>query len=74
MDDRNERAARALCPAADRAKLRRLTDFCRQHSMGEVPDPYYGGDAGFEQVLDLVEDACDGLMAQLRALRSGAAG
>ena len=67
MDDRNERAARALCPAADRAKLRRLTDFCRQHSMGEVPDPYYGGDAGFERVLDLIEDACDGLIAALKA-------
>ena len=67
MDDRNERAARALCPAADRAKLRRLTDFSRQHSMGEVPDPYYGGDAGFERVLDLIEDACDGLIAALKA-------
>ena len=67
MDDRNERAARALCPAADRAKLRRLTDFSRHHSDDEVPDPYYGGDAGFERVLDLIEDACDGLIAALKA-------
>ena len=67
MDDRNERAARALCPAADRAKLRRLTDFSRHHSDDEVPDPYYGGDAGFEHVLDLIEDACDGLIAALKA-------
>lgn len=67
MDGANERAARALCPPAQRHKLRRLTDFCRQHSMGEVPDPYYGGDAGFERVLDLIEDACDGLIATLKA-------
>ena len=33
----------------------------------EVPDPYYGGPAGFERVLDLVEDACDGVVARLRA-------
>ncbi|HBY36145.1 MAG TPA: phosphotyrosine protein phosphatase, partial [Delftia acidovorans] len=31
----------------------------------EVPDPYYGGDRGFEDVLDLVEDACAGLLATL---------
>jgi protein-tyrosine phosphatase len=33
----------------------------------EVPDPYYGGPAGFERVLDLVEDACDGLVTRLLA-------
>jgi len=30
-----------------------------------VPDPYYGGDAGFEKVLDLLEDACEGLLIEL---------
>ncbi|MDP7327457.1 MAG: low molecular weight phosphotyrosine protein phosphatase, partial [Prochlorococcaceae cyanobacterium ETNP7_MAG_30] len=30
-------------------------------------DPYYGGDAGFEEVLDLLEDACAGLLAELRS-------
>ena len=74
MDDRNERAARALCPPADRAKLRRLTDFSRHHSDDEVPDPYYGGDAGFEHVLDLIEDACDGLIAALKASDAPAKG
>ena len=33
----------------------------------EVPDPYYGGPAGFEHVLDLVEDACEGVLERLRA-------
>ena len=70
MDDANEQAARALCPPGQRHKLRRLTDFCTRHRASEVPDPYYGGAAGFEAVLDLVEDACDGL---LLALRPGAA-
>ena len=32
----------------------------------EVPDPYYGGDEGFDHVLDLVEDACEGLLQRLR--------
>ena len=34
--------------------------------MLEVPDPYYGGPAGFEHVLDLVEDACDGVVQRLQ--------
>ncbi|GAC1031252.1 low molecular weight protein-tyrosine-phosphatase [Pseudomonas sp. No.21] len=32
----------------------------------EVPDPYYGGEEGFEEVLDLIEQACDGLVAEIR--------
>lgn len=58
------RAAR-LCPPQHAHKLRLLTDFCRVHDAGEVPDPYYGQAADFEHVLDLVEDACDGLLAHL---------
>lgn len=65
MDGANERAARAVCPPAQRHKLRRLTEFCTRHRASEVPDPYYGGSRGFEQVLDLVEDACHGLLAAL---------
>ena len=65
MDDANERAARPRCPPDQRHKLRRLTDFCTRHAADEVPDPYYGGETGFERVLDLVEDACDGVLRQL---------
>lgn len=54
------------CPSAKRHKLRRLTEFCQRHDSPVVPDPYYGGEAGFEQVLDLVEDACDGLIRFLK--------
>ena len=71
MDAANERAARALCPSDRTSRLRRLTDFCRTHSASEVPDPYYGGAQGFEEVLDLVEDACHGLLAVLQAQGDG---
>lgn len=37
----------------------------RSRGLLEVPDPYYGGAEGFEQVLDLVEDAADGLLERL---------
>ena len=72
MDDANQHAARALCPPGQRHKLRRLTDFCARHRASEVPDPYYGGAAGFEAVLDLVEDACDGVLAALAPHCAGA--
>lgn len=35
--------------------------------VAEVPDPYYGGEEGFEQVLDLIEQACEGLLAEVRS-------
>lgn len=66
MDWDNLALLEERCPPAQRHKLRRLTEFCQRHDSPTVPDPYYGGDAGFEQVLDLVEDACDGLLQHLR--------
>lgn len=74
MDWDNLALAEERCPPQHRRKLRRLTEFCRRHDAVVVPDPYYGGDAGFLHVLDLVEDACDGLIDHLRQrLRAGAA-
>ena len=49
-----------------RHKLRRLTEFCQQYDAVVVPDPYYGGEEGFAQVLDLIEDACTGLLDHVR--------
>jgi protein-tyrosine phosphatase len=40
-------------------------EFSRQFSEREVPDPYYGGPQGFERVLDMVEDAGQGLLQHL---------
>jgi len=65
MDDDNEAVARDRCPDGHGHKVRRLTEFCRRHRSAVVPDPYAGGAAGFEHVLDLIEDACDGLLAHV---------
>ncbi len=47
----------------DTRKIFRITDFCQNINADHVPDPYYGGDQGFEYVIDLLEDACEGLYA-----------
>jgi len=62
MDWDNLALAQAACPAAYRHKIRRLAEFCRHHDSPIVPDPYYGGADAFEHVLDLVEDATEGLL------------
>lgn len=43
-------------------KVRLMCDFCTRHDLKEVPDPYYGGPAGFDRVIDLLMDACEGLL------------
>ncbi len=42
-------------------KIHKMTEYCKNCSDAYVPDPYYGGSAGFELVLDLLEDSCEGL-------------
>ena len=49
------------------AKIHRMTDFCQSFDDSFVPDPYYRGDKGFEHVIDLLEDACMGLLLEVRA-------
>ena len=66
MDENNLRETARLCPPEHRHKLQRLMDYAPSAGSVVVPDPYYGGDAGFEEVLDLVEAACDGLLARLQ--------
>ena len=68
MDWDNLALAEALCPVPWHPKLRRLTEFCLHHDSPVVPDPYHGGAQGFEQVLDLVEDACEGLLVHIAGL------
>lgn len=64
MDDYNYESVHRLAPSrADAMKIDRMTDFCRSHPDAHyVPDPYYEGREGFEIVLDLLEDACEGLL------------
>jgi protein-tyrosine phosphatase len=77
MDGENLRELKRMAPGeAERAKVRLLREFDpagTTASAGEtgeqldIPDPYYGGADGFDQVLDLVQAACEGLLAQIRA-------
>lgn len=63
MDEDNRHHVLALATTpAQRARVRRFCDFCTDHEATEVPDPYYGGPAGFEAVLDLLEDGCRGVL------------
>lgn len=63
MDDQNVRELRRLAVnEEEKAKIFKMTDFCqRPTSYTVVPDPYYEGSEGFELVLDLLEDAVEGL-------------
>ena len=66
MDDRNIDTLRERAPSIEtEQKIIRMTDFCQLKVADAVPDPYYGGAQGFENVLDLLEDACQGLLQQL---------
>ncbi|MFK7931119.1 MAG: low molecular weight protein-tyrosine-phosphatase [Myxococcota bacterium] len=67
MDEGHLAEMRGQCPAGARGQLVMFRDYCSKHSPGDVPDPYYGGDTGFEDVLDLVEDGCRGLLDVLRS-------
>ena len=65
MDNSNLRNLKALQPSTGKAEL---DLFLRRYAgvVDEVPDPYYDGDQGFEQVLDLLEQACDALLVELK--------
>lgn len=73
MDGDNLRAVRALARGGQpRARIEPITSYCRVLRQTDVPDPYYGGLDGFERVLDLLEDACAGLLESLRPRGDGA--
>ena len=66
MDDRNIQDLIDRVPDLEsEKKICRMTDFCRNKVVDYVPDPYYGGAQGFENVLDILEDACEGLLISL---------
>jgi protein-tyrosine phosphatase len=46
-------------------KVRLFLDYSKNYQLDEVPDPYYGGPKGFDQVIDLIEDASEGLIKEL---------
>ncbi len=65
MDQSNYDDLAAIAPEGLNSKLSLFLDFSKQDRYREVPDPYYGGDEGFALVLDLIEDACDGLIEHI---------
>lgn len=66
MDLENLADLRRRAPAQAHEKVRLFVDFIEGGEFDEVPDPYYGGETGFEQVLDLVEQASAGLLRYLK--------
>lgn len=66
MDNSNLHELHVICPANARTRPDLFLSYAQQTSEREVPDPYYGGAQGFEHVLDLVEDASQGLLASIR--------
>jgi len=66
MDQENYTNILRLDPLAKYPhKVKLMCEFCRHHPLKEVPDPYYGGTEGFNQVIDLLLDACEGLLESI---------
>ncbi len=66
MDRGHLRQLESMASAAQRAKLRLIRDFDPGGPGRDVPDPYYGGEAGFEQVYTILDAACRGLLEHLK--------
>ena len=67
MDEAVYDQLRRVAPRRHADKIRLFLEFAPQLGRRDVPDPYYGGSAGFEDVLDLVEEGARGLLAALAA-------
>lgn len=66
MDEQNILGLQRIAETPEHnGKIYRMTDYLQEIKADEVPDPYYGGAAGFEYVIDLLEDACEGLLKEL---------
>lgn len=68
MDDMNYEAVHRLAPShRDAEKIFRMREFFSHHPQWSyVPDPYYEGHEGFELVLDMLEDGCEGILDYIR--------
>ena len=66
MDEDNYEILQLKAPEDARERIVMMMDFASRPSERSVPDPYYGGDEGFARVLDMLEDASDGLIAHLK--------
>lgn len=69
MDGANFDILQQQCPKELRHKIRLLMEFASDYPGDQVPDPYFGGTAGFDRVLDMIEDAAAGLLEEIRGRR-----
>ena len=69
MDEENLAELRRRAPRVHHHRLRLVMEYAADASPRAVPDPYYGGPQGFEEVLDLLEEAVDGLLNDLNRSR-----
>lgn len=68
MDETNLTDVKQLDPSGrHHGKIRPLVSFCRNHDDLRVPDPYYGGQIGFDHVISLLEDGCAGILDSLKS-------
>ncbi len=66
MDEKNIAGLESIARTdEERNKIHRMVSFSRDFTPDYIPDPYYGGDQGFENVIDMLEDACNGLFNSL---------
>ena len=65
MDEANFRDVQEMNPGVG-ARVVRMCDYCEKYEEAEVPDPYYGGEAGFQRVIDILEDACGNFLREIR--------
>ena len=69
MDHANRDFLAQIAPAAERHKLQLMMQYARRYAVAEVPDPYGGGARDFELVLEMLEDATEGLLQTIRSNR-----
>ena len=67
MDEGNLSILKRNAPSHAHEKIRLLLSYSRKYRNQEVPDPYYGGPSGFDENLDMIEDAVEGLISDIRA-------
>ena len=67
MDQKNYRDLSLLCPVGQEGCLHKFLQFAPNLSIKDVPDPYYGGNSGFDEVIDMIEIASVGLLDDIRA-------
>lgn len=71
MDEENLKSVRKLdTTGANHHKIRPFVEFCSQGTDIRVPDPYYGGQRGFDHVVQLVEDGCRGILEHFSLLKA----